>query len=70
MTTEQQVASIKMRLSKAEGDRDRWRAAGYQEKYLEAYFFVESLETELDRLVSQTPAENPMAPPLTVTSRR
>lgn len=62
MTTEQQIAAIKGRLSKAEGDRDTWKAAGRQEKYLEAYFLVESLECELDKLVRQSPAQAPPPP--------
>ena len=62
MITEQQIASVKYRLSKAEGDRTAWQAAGRQEKYLEAYFLVESLECELDRLVKQALAETPPSP--------
>lgn len=62
MTTDQQIASVKYRLSKAEGDRTAWQATGRQEKYLEAYFLVESLECELDRLVKQALAETPPSP--------
>jgi hypothetical protein len=41
------LASIVQRLRKAEMDRDAWKAAGIHERYLEAYFLVESLETEM-----------------------
>lgn len=47
MTFQEDIASIKPRLSKAQSDRDAWRAAGREEKYLEAYFMVEALELQL-----------------------
>ena len=48
MTPEDDIAAIKDRIAKAETDRDIWRAAGVKEKYVEAYFRVEALESQLD----------------------
>jgi hypothetical protein len=42
------IAAARSRIAKAEKDRDAWKAAGSSEKYLEAYFFVEALELQLD----------------------
>ena len=44
------MAALRDRIAKAESELDRWRAAGMQEKYLEAYSMVEALELQLDRL--------------------
>ena len=47
MTLQEEIASLKGRIAKAESDRNTWRAAGQEEKYLEAYFMVEALEMQL-----------------------
>ena len=44
------IDALRQRIAKAEAERDTWRAAGRQEKYLEAYSMVEALETQLDKL--------------------
>lgn len=49
MSFDEDIAGIRIRITKAETDRDRWRTSGRQDKYLEAYFFVNALELELDR---------------------
>lgn len=41
---------MRARITKAESERDGWRAAGRQEKYLEAYLMVDALELQLERL--------------------
>lgn len=53
MTFQHDIAAIRDRLAKAEADRDAWRAAGLQEKYLEAYGLVEMLERQLDERLRQ-----------------
>lgn len=50
MTLHDQASALQLRISRAEVERDAWRAAGLQEKYLEAYSMVEALEVQLDRL--------------------
>jgi hypothetical protein len=47
MTYAEEIATLGQRIRKAETDRDAWKAAGLQERYLEAYFLAESLETEM-----------------------
>jgi len=53
MSHDEEIAGVRLRIAKAESDRDRWRTAGRQDKYLEAYFFVNALELELDRMRRQ-----------------
>jgi hypothetical protein len=48
MTKGQDVDAIRARISEAESERDAWRAAGREEKYLEAYVTVEALLLQLD----------------------
>jgi len=50
MAFQEDIDAIKNRIAKAESDRDTWRRAGSQEKYLAAYFMVEALELQLDEL--------------------
>lgn len=45
--------ALKARIAKAMSDRDAWRHAGREEKFLEAYFLVEALEAQLDALRRQ-----------------
>ena len=49
MTFQQEIDALRSRVAKAESERDAWRAAGPQEKYFEAYFMVEALESQLDQ---------------------
>lgn len=46
------IDAIRRRLAKAESERDTWRTAGLQEKYLATYFEVEALELELNRALN------------------
>lgn len=48
MNHREDITAFELRLAKAQTDRDAWRAAGREEKYLEAYFMVEALELQLD----------------------
>jgi hypothetical protein len=50
MTFQEEIAAIQDRIAKAESVRDTWRTSGMQEKYLEAYSLVESLELHLERM--------------------
>jgi hypothetical protein len=50
MTLQEEIAAIQARIAKAQAERDTWRTSGLQEKYLEAYSFVEALELQLERL--------------------
>ena len=45
------IAEIRERITKAVTDCATWRAAGFSEKYLEAYSLIEALEAELTALV-------------------
>ena len=53
-TLREQIAELRLRISGAESQRDRWRALGSQEKYLEAYSLVEALEMQLASLEQST----------------
>jgi hypothetical protein len=50
MTFREDIATLEARIAKAESERDGWRVAGMQEKYLEAYSMVEALELQLELL--------------------
>jgi hypothetical protein len=50
MTFQEDVGSFMKRIVQAEAEREGWRLAGHEEKYLEAYFRVEALERQLDEL--------------------
>jgi hypothetical protein len=58
MTFEVGIDSLKDRIAKAESERDAWRVAGREEKYLEAYFLVEALELQLDEWRRRHTAHN------------
>jgi len=47
MISQEDIAALQTRIAKAEAQRDSWRVAGMQEKYLEAYSMVEALEVQL-----------------------
>lgn len=59
MTLLDEIEALERRLSRAESDRDTWRAAGMQEKYEQAYFLVESIQCQLDACHRQRAAERP-----------
>lgn len=50
MTLREEIAALKARVTKAESERDTWRASGIQENYLAAYSRVDALELQLERL--------------------
>lgn len=50
MSLQEEMTALRVRTAKAESERDSWRSAGSQEKYLEAYSMVEALELQLERL--------------------
>ena len=47
------VTALRAHLARAEPNVERYRLFGNQEKYLEAFFLVESLESRLDALTRQ-----------------
>ena len=49
-TLKEDICAMRLRIAKAESERDTWRVSGMQEKYLEAYSMVEALELQLDLL--------------------
>jgi hypothetical protein len=53
MTVQQESDSFRARIARAEVERDAWRTAGNEEKYLEAYFLVEALELQFARHANQ-----------------
>jgi hypothetical protein len=53
MTFKEEAADLSQRIAKAQSNLDTWRAAGMQERYLEAYSLVEALELQLERLRQQ-----------------
>jgi hypothetical protein len=48
MSFQDEIDAIRGRIAQAQVERDSWRAAGREEKYLEAYVTVEALEMQLD----------------------
>jgi hypothetical protein len=50
MSSQEDIAAMRVHIAKAESERDSWRVSGMQEKYLEAYSMVEALELQLERL--------------------
>jgi hypothetical protein len=50
MSFDEEIAGMRARIAKAEAERERWQATGSREKYIEAYFYVNALEGELDRM--------------------
>lgn len=60
----EEIEALQQRVLRAESRRDTWRATGQQEKYEEAYFLVESLQSELNARLQQDDAQaHPAAPP-------
>lgn len=58
MSLREDIATLQVRIAKAEAERDSWRVSGMQEKYLEAYSMVEALELQLD-VLRRTPRVQP-----------
>jgi hypothetical protein len=54
MTMLEEMTALRARIIAAESERDTWRGAGNQEKYLEACSFVAALELRLDRMRSES----------------
>jgi hypothetical protein len=55
------IDAIWARITRAESERDAWRAAGRQEKYLEACVAVEALFSQFGALFRQRSVELPPA---------
>jgi predicted phosphoribosyltransferase len=53
MTAPEEISELRQHLAKVQGERDAWRAAGNQDRYMEAYFMAQALELQLDILVHQ-----------------
>lgn len=53
MTGSEDIDTLKERIARAESECDSWRAAGLEEKYLEAYVKVKALELQLDERLRQ-----------------
>jgi hypothetical protein len=59
MTYREDIDLLAQRIRKAEADRDAWKASGAQERYLEAYFQVDSLENEMFERMRRERTEHP-----------
>ena len=59
MTFQEEISALNDRIAKVESDRDTWRAAGQQEKYLKAFFLLEALEARriVDTLSVNAPVD-------------
>jgi hypothetical protein len=57
MTWQQELDAFNVRITQARSDCEAWRTTGQREKYLEAYFIVESLESMLDERLRHRAAE-------------
>lgn len=51
MTFEEDVAALERHIESEEAKRDSWRAAGSQERYMEACSMVDALELQLEKLL-------------------
>jgi len=69
MTIQQDIDALRAKISKAESDRDTWRAAGREEKYLEAFFMIEAMQLQLDECSRQRGATNHLLRPLPLPER-
>ena len=59
MNTIDAIAALRVRLAKAQADRDIWRVAGLHEQYLAAYFLVEALQLQIEqRLLQPDPTDH------------
>lgn len=56
MSRHEEFDALKQRMARAESDRDAWRSAGMQEKYEEAYFLVEAIQSQIDAWLPAEPA--------------
>ncbi|MCE4558240.1 hypothetical protein [Pelomonas cellulosilytica] len=62
MTFEQEVNSLKQRIARAEHARDRLRASGDQEQYMQACSMVSALDLQLESLLDTQPREEERLP--------
>jgi hypothetical protein len=53
MTFKEEIAEVQGRIARAQSERDAWRAAGRQERYLEAYSRIAALDVQLEQLRQQ-----------------
>jgi hypothetical protein len=53
MTNQQDIDTLRQRITAAEGDCDLWRKVGPEERFIEAYVIVKALELELDEKLCQ-----------------
>lgn len=69
MSTRNDIAELAARFRKAVADGEAWKAAGSQERYLEAFFLAEGLEAEmlkrvaLERIDHEAPKVTPGTSP-------
>lgn len=63
MSSPDEISQLRQHLAKVRVERDAWRAAGNQDKYMEAYFMTQALELQLDALVHRA-LEAPPQPSL------
>ena len=47
------ISNVKARLAMAESNTSRLHQLGSQEQYLESYFLVEALQSQLERLLKE-----------------
>jgi hypothetical protein len=60
MSTANDMTVLASRIRKATADGEAWKAAGSQERYLEAFFLAEGLEAEMQECMKH---EHPSAIP-------
>lgn len=60
MTIQQDIDALRARVQKAQIDCEAWRLTGTKEKYLEAYFLVEALTSQLDEYLKNLTTDTPV----------
>ena len=53
MGYDQDITDIRARISRVEAERDDWQNSSTQDKYFQAYFLLNALELQLNRLQRQ-----------------
>lgn len=61
MSAPEEISQLREQLTQAQVERDVWRAAGNQDKYMAAYFMAQALELQLDTLVHRALGGPPRA---------
>jgi len=61
MSAPDEISQLRQHLARVQVERDAWRAAGNQDKYMEAYFMAQALELQLDTLVHRALGDPPRA---------